>query len=93
MKCNQGLKKDSGDVVTDLDYPNLRADAEEVLRTRADERLTRDGWSNVEWLPMHLSVIEDLSARHTFEYVFDGTLPIAQLVRALGDVMSGQAQR
>jgi shikimate kinase len=77
----------TGWIVGLLDAP------EEVLRTRADERLTRDGWSNVEWLPMHLSVIEDLSARHTFEYVFDGTLPIAQLVRALGDVMSGQAQR
>ncbi len=64
---------------------------DEVLRTRADERLARDGWTNVEWLPMHLSIIERLSAQQAFSYVFDATLPITHLVRAVADVMSGPA--
>ena len=50
----------------------------------------RDGWSNVEWLPMHLSLIERLSAQRTFSYVFDATLPIANLVRAVAEVMTDQ---
>ncbi len=62
---------------------------EEVLRSRADQRLARDGWTNVEWLPMHLSLIEQLRARHAFSYAFDATLPTKQLVRAVAGAMAG----
>jgi hypothetical protein len=59
--------------------------------SRAEERLARDGWSNVEWLPMHLTIIDDLSARQAFSCVFDATLSPSELVRAVVEVMSGPA--
>lgn len=62
---------------------------EEVLRSRAEERLACDGWTNVEWLPMHLSLIKDLRSRQAFSYVFDATLPTEQLVRAVAGAMTG----
>ena len=62
---------------------------EEVLRSRAAERLVRNGWTNVEWLPMHLSLIEDLRSRQSFSYVFDATLPTEQLVRSVAGAMTG----
>ena len=58
------------------------------MRDRADERLAREGWTNIEWLPFHLDTIEDLRARKVFSHVVDATLPIAASVRVLADLMN-----
>ena len=73
----------SGWVIALLDAP------EAVLRARADERLVRDGWSNVNWLPGHLRDIEELRAHRVFSYVFDGMLPTLTLVRMVADLVTG----
>ena len=69
-------------VICLLDLP------EEVMRDRAEERLAREGWTNIEWLPFHLDTIEDLRARKVFSHVVDATLPRAASVRALADLMN-----
>jgi hypothetical protein len=69
-------------VICLLDLP------EEVMRDRADERLAREGWTNIEWLPFHLDTIEDLRARKVFSHVVDATLPIAMSVHVLVDLMN-----
>lgn len=60
---------------------------EEVMRSRAAERLARDGWSNVEWLPWHLRKIDQLRQEHAFSYVFDATLPTTTLALAVAGTM------
>jgi shikimate kinase len=71
-----------GWVIALLDVP------EAVLRARAQERLARDGWSNVEWLPVHLEDIADLRGRQVFSHVLDANQPTTALVRAVVDLMS-----
>lgn len=78
-----GWLRSSGWVVGLLDLP------EAVMRSRAEERLARDGWTNVEWLPFHLENIEHLSEQQAFAHVYDATLPAATLVDALAATMSG----
>jgi adenylate kinase family enzyme len=73
--------KDAKWLIGLLDLP------EHVMRSRAAERLARDGWSNVEWLPWHLHKIDQLRAEQAFSYVFDATLPTATLARAVADIM------
>lgn len=77
-----GSLRSSGWVVGLLDLP------ESVMTSRADERLARDGWTNVEWLPFHLENIEHLSAQQAFSHVFDATLPTTTLVEALAETMN-----
>jgi shikimate kinase len=60
---------------------------EHVMRSRAEERLVREGWSNVEWLPWHLEKIDQLHAEHAFSYVFDATLPTTTLALAIADTV------
>jgi len=74
----------TGWVIGLLDLP------EAVMRSRAEERQLREGWSNVEWLPEHLRNIEHLRSRRAFSRVFDATLPTTTLVLA---VLTGQVGR
>jgi hypothetical protein len=66
---------------------------EHVMRSRAVERLARDGWSNVEWLPWHLRNIEQLHAQQAFSYVFDATLPTSTVALVVADIMSSGISR
>ena len=68
-------------VISLLDLP------EHVMRSRAEERMIRDGWSNVEWLPWHLEKIDQLHAEHAFSYVFDATLPTTRLAMVVADTV------
>ena len=72
----------TGWVIGLLDLP------EAVMRSRAEERQLREGWSNVEWLPEHLRNIEHLRSRQAFSHVFDATLPTTTLVLELAQIMS-----
>jgi hypothetical protein len=77
-----GWLRSSGWVIGLLDLP------EAVMRYRAEERLARDGWTNIEWLPFHLQNIEQLHAQQAFSYVFDATLPTSTLALVVADIMS-----
>lgn len=82
-----GVLNGHGWVVCLLDLP------EAVLRERAEQRREREGWTNIEWLPMHLRVIEELLAQGAFAHVVDATLPVPALVEALLDILdSGPAR-
>jgi hypothetical protein len=76
-----GWLRSSGWVIGLLDLP------EAVMRSRAEERLARDGWTNVEWLPFHLENIEHLSAQQAFGHVYDATMSATSLVEALAETM------
>ena len=56
---------------------------EAVLRQRAEHRQEREGWTNVEWLPVHLRNIKELLDQDAFAHVLDATLPAPALVDAL----------
>ena len=77
----------TGWVIGLLDLP------EAVMRSRAEERQLREGWSNVEWLPEHLRNIEHLRSRQVFSRVFDATLPTTTLALTLAEIMSGGSER
>jgi hypothetical protein len=77
----------TGWVIGLLDLP------EAVMRSRAEERQLREGWSNVEWLPEHLRNIEHLRAGQVFTHVFDATLPTTTLALTLAEIMSGGSER
>lgn len=68
-------------VICLLDLP------EDVMRERAEQRLAREGWTNIQWLPGHLQTIEDLRARNAFFVVLDATLPTAVSVSAVAHLM------
>jgi hypothetical protein len=63
---------------------------ESVMRSRAAERLARDGWTNIEWLPFHLDVIEHLRARRAFAHVLDATMAPATLARTIAGLLDGE---
>lgn len=50
------------------------------MRSRAEQRLADEGWTNIEWLPMHLNNIAEHRARDVFSVVLDATLPTPRLV-------------
>ena len=78
-----GWLRSSGWVIGLLDLP------EAVMRSRAEERLARDGWTNIEWLQFHLQNIEHLHALQAFTHVYDATLSATTLVEALAATMDG----
>ena len=82
-----GLLNDQGWIVCLLDVP------EEVLRERAELRLSREGWTNIDWLPLHLHNIDELIAQHAFAHVLDATLPVPALVETLLEILGGDATR
>ncbi len=82
-----GLLNDRGWVVCLLDLP------EAVPRKRAEQRFEREGWTNSEWLPMHLRNIEELLAQEAFAHVLDATLPVPALVGALLEILDSDAAR
>lgn len=73
---------DDGWVISLLDVP------EAVLRERAQQRLEREGWTNIEWLPLHLRNIEELLAQDVFAHVLDATSPVPALVKALLEILN-----
>jgi predicted kinase len=78
---------DDGWVICLLDAP------EAVLRERAQQRLKREGWTNIEWLPLHLGNIEELLTQGAFTHVLDATLPVPALVEALLEILdTGEAR-
>lgn len=77
------MLNDHGWVVCLLDLPDA------VLRSRAEQRLAREGWTNIEWLPLHLRNIEDLRARNVFAHVLDATSPTSGLVEAALKILDG----
>jgi hypothetical protein len=78
-----GWLRSSGWVIGLLDLP------ESVMRSRAEARLARDGWTNIEWLPFHLQNIVHLQAQQAFSHVYDATLATPTLVEALAKTMDG----
>ncbi len=82
-----GVLEDHGWVVCLLDVP------EAVLRERAEQRLEHEGWTNIEWLPLHLRNIEELLVQDAFAQVLDATLPVSALVEALLEILDGGGAR
>jgi shikimate kinase len=82
-----GVLNDHGWVVYLLDLPEV------VLRERAEQRLEREGWTNIEWLPLHLRNIEELLAQDAFAHVLDATLPVPALVGALLEILDSGGAR
>lgn len=75
-----------GWVVCLLDVP------EAILRGRAERRLHSEGWTNIEWLPLHLRVIDDLLARGAFAHVLDATMPVPALAATIMAILEGGAE-
>jgi shikimate kinase len=76
-----GLLNGHGWVICLLNVP------EAVLRERAEQRLEREGWTNIEWLPLHLRTIEELLTQDAFAHVLDATSPVPVVVDALLEIL------
>lgn len=55
-------------------------------------RLHSEGWTNIEWLPLHLRVIDDLLARGAFAHVLDATMPVPALAATIVAILEDGAE-